>query len=75
MAEGLQRPLASLFGRRGHESAARYAISMEAGVQVVLRLCALTCPQIEVLRLGPVTVYRPRGSHVLRSACVLQDKD
>lgn len=42
MAGGLQGPLAGLLGLRGHENAARYAISVEGGFQVVTRFCALT---------------------------------
>ena len=44
MAEGLQRPLAGILDRRGHEDAARYAISVEGGIQVVTHFCALTNP-------------------------------
>ena len=41
MAGGLQGPLAGLLGRRRHENAARYAISVEGGVQVVIHTSVL----------------------------------
>ena len=75
MAEGLQRPLASLFGRQGDESVARYAISMEGCIQVVAHCCALTYASVSSAGWGQCLCNIPRGLHTLRATCGLQDKD